>query len=154
MKAGSTFFPKGPDPSRRENERREAADRYLAERGREERRPRGLVRVLVVVLCMFVAGFFFENTVPVPDNAWVYADARQGVYFAPPYLKAAGRDGAGLVRTRVAEARKMNYKPDPEARSRGYFQQPDRSMSGGLLQALAVLPPLPSRWNRDGTWNW
>jgi hypothetical protein len=110
--------------------------------------------VLVVALCMFVAGFFFENTVPVPASAWVYADVRQGVYFAPTYLKATGRDADGLVLTTVGEARKMNCMPDPEARSRGYFQQTVRSMSGGLLQSFGLLPPPPSRWNRDGTWNW
>lgn len=151
MRAGSIFFPQS-QPSRRESERREAAARRLG--GRGPGRLRGLARALVVVLCMFVTGFFFENSVPMPDNAWVYADIRQGVYFAPPYLQAAGRDAAGLLLTSAGEARRMNCRPDPEARSRGYFRQTVRSMSGGLLQSLGLLPPLPSRWNSDGTWNW
>ncbi len=129
------------------------ADRYLAEYERNQR-PRGLARLLVVVLCVFVAGFFLENTVHVPDAAWVYADIRDGVYYAPPYLKDSGRDAAGLLLTTVGEAKKMKYAPDPGAKSMGYFRQPGRSMSGALLQSLGLLSPLPSRWNRDGTWNW
>ena len=153
MKTGSAFFPKGPEQSDRESRRQEIADKYFA--GREpKRRPRGLARLLVVVLCMFAAGFFFENTAPIPDAAWVYVDIRQGAYYAPTYLRDSGRDNAGLLLTTVGEAKKMKYSPDPRAKNMGYFQQPGRSMSGRILQSLGLLPPLQSRWNRDGTWNW
>ncbi|MDT8902235.1 hypothetical protein [Anaeroselena agilis] len=153
MKTGSAFFTPGPGGSARESRRRETADKYLAGRKRE-RRPRGLARLLVVVLCMFVAGFFFDNTVPAPAAAWVYADLDQRVYYPPPYLENSGRDAAGLLLTTAGEAKKMNCAPDPQAKSKGYFRQPDRSMSGRLLQSLGILKPLPGRWNRDGTWNW
>ncbi len=103
---------------------------------------------------MFVAGFFLENTVHVPAAAWVYVDLGQRVYYAPTYLRDSGRDTAGMLLTTVGEAKKMQYAPDPGARNAGYFQQPGRSMSGRILQSLGLLPPLPSRWNRDGTWNW
>lgn len=152
MKPGGTFFPQPPEPSPRESQRRELADRLAGPK--DSGRPgRSLARLLVIVLCMFVAGFFLENVTPVPDVAWVYVDSR-GVYYSPTYLRDSGRDVAGLLLTTVGEAKKMKCTPDPRAKGMGYFHQPARSMSGSFLQGLGLLPPLQSRWNRDGTWNW
>jgi hypothetical protein len=152
MKQSGAFFPHAPEPSPRENQRRELTDRLAAppDNGRPGR---CLGRLLVIVLCMFAAGFFLENVTPVPDAAWVYVDTR-GVCYPPTYLRDSGQDAAGLLLTTVGEAKKMKCVPDPRAKSMGYFRQPARSMSGSFLQGLGLLPPLQSRWNRDGTWNW
>ena len=40
------------------------------------------------------------------------------------------------------------------ARTKAGFSQDGRSLSGKLMERLGMLPPLPSRWNPDGTWNW
>ena len=55
---------------------------------------------------------------------------------------------------RAAEARTLNYEPDKKCQDGGGFSQDSRSITGNFLARLGLLPPLPSRWNPDGTWNW
>ena len=48
----------------------------------------------------------------------------------------------------------MKYSPDPQSRDNGDFTQEGRSLSGKFLESIGILPPLQSRWNKDGSWNW
>jgi len=54
----------------------------------------------------------------------------------------------------AAEARRQQYEPDNECRDPAGFSQDARFLTGRLMERLGMLPPLPSRWNKDGSWNW
>ena len=56
--------------------------------------------------------------------------------------------------SRAAEARKLKYEPDKKCGGEAGFSQDDRSLTGRVCERMGMLPPLPSRWNKDGTWNW
>ncbi|MDA2937392.1 hypothetical protein MYX75_03910 [Acidobacteria bacterium AH-259-A15] len=111
-----------------------------------------LVRMLsgAVSLAAVIVGLGIGTTKPMPDHAILLVDDETDTYFALPCVPDPDRFRAGTV----AEARKLNYKPDPECREQGWFIQERRSLTGRLLEALGILNPLPSRWNADGTWNW
>ena len=51
-------------------------------------------------------------------------------------------------------ARVKKLSLDGECRDQDGFVQVDRSMSGLLFERAGLLPPIPSRWNDDGSWNW
>ena len=139
---------------RRERMRRELAAKYCGVKESPARPVRRVAHLWVLLLCVFVYGFFLETSESMPDNAWVYAGGDAGLYYAPPYLRDTGRDVYGLVLLTAAEAKSMNYRPDPTAKAQGYFRQEGRSLSGEMLAKLGLLAPAKSRWNRDGTWNW
>ena len=69
-------------------------------------------------------------------------------------LVCANKEKKDYRQSRAAEARKLNYAPDKKCQDAGGFSQEQRSISGNYLVRLGLLPPLPSRWNADGTWNW
>ena len=85
-----------------------------------------------------------------PENAQVYVNDTTKTYVAPPCIKTE----KGLRRITVGEARKLGYGPDARCRDEGAFLQDDRSLTGMLLQKIGVLRPIPSRWNKDGSWNY
>jgi hypothetical protein len=110
------------------------------------------VRFMVIMLFFtFLAGFFIVPTRPMPDNALVLLDDQNHTYLSPPCAKPGQR---GYREARAAEALKLHYEPDKTCRERGGFSQDTRSLTGNFLARLGLLPPLPSRWNEDGTWNW
>lgn len=143
------------EAERRERLRRELAARYFGEKEKPARPARRVARLWVVLLCVFVYGFFLDTTVSMPENAWVYASLDKGVYYAPPFLRDTGADDVrGLVLLTAGEAKRLNYRPDETAKAQGYFRQDGRSLSAGLLEKVGLLKPAKSRWNKDGTWNW
>jgi hypothetical protein len=48
----------------------------------------------------------------------------------------------------------LKYEPDQKCGGESGFTQDGRSYTGNLLERMGLLPPLPSRWNEDGSWNW
>ena len=106
---------------------------------------------LIMLLFTFLAGFCFVPTRTMPDNAVVLLDDQNRTYVSPIYANQEKKD---YRPARAAEAQKLNYKPDKKCADAGGFRQEQRSMSGNFLVRLGLLPPLPSRWNPDGTWNW
>ena len=86
-----------------------------------------------------------------PDNAIVLLDEQNHTYVSPICADKGKKD---YRQSRAAEARKLNYAPDKKCQSAGGFRQEQRSITGKYLVRLGMLPPLPSRWNADGTWNW
>jgi len=98
-----------------------------------------------------LAGFFIVPTRSMPDNAVVLLDDQNHTYLSP----LCGRQEDKVYRAaRAAEARQLNYEPDKKCRDAGGFSQGNRSLTGNLLVRLGMLPPVPNRWNPDGTWNW
>ena len=120
-----------------------------------EMKPRSLVSI-VRLLTMFVgftllAGLGCPSTNTMPSNAEVFVEDDAKTYFAPPCLE---QDRPSLRATTADRVHSLKYRPDPKCRDEGGFTQDGRSVTGILFEALGVLPPLPSRWNSDGTWNW
>lgn len=107
--------------------------------------------VVIILIFTFMAGFYIVPTRTMPDNALVLIDDQTKTYFSP---NCAAEEKKPLRPARAAEARQLKYAPAPSCQGAAGFRQDDRSMSGTLLMRLGMLPPLPSRWNPDGTWNW
>ena len=110
------------------------------------------IRFFVIMLFFtLLAGFFIVPTRTMPDNAIVLLDDQNHTYLSP---SCANQEKKEYRLARAAEAQKLNYEPDKKCRDQGGFSQDTRSLTGNLLGRLGLLPPLPSRWNPDGTWNW
>ena len=105
----------------------------------------------IMLLFTFMAGFCLTPTRPMPDNAIVLLDEQSHTYVSPI---CANKEKKDYRQSRAAEARQLNYAPDKKCQDAGGFRQEQRSISGNYLVRLGLLPPLPSRWNADGTWNW
>ena len=112
----------------------------------------GWIKVaLAVPAVLLFLGFGISSSVVAPPHAVVFVDPSTGVYVAPPCL---ARRNMALISMPVGTARSLKYEPEPKCRDLGAFLQDARSPSGMLLERLGILGPLPSRWNKDGTWNW
>ncbi|MGO8762972.1 MAG: hypothetical protein ACLP2P_11955 [Desulfobaccales bacterium] len=110
------------------------------------------IRFFVIILIFtLLAGFFIVPTRTMPDNAVVLLDDQDHTYTSPGCAKPEKQKYRLAT---AAEARKLNYEPDKNCRAQGGFNQDGRSVTGNFLARLGLLPPLPSRWNPDGTWNW
>ncbi len=105
----------------------------------------------IMLIFTLLAGFFIVPTRTMPDNAVVLLDEQNHTYVSPG---CADREKQDYRPSRAAEARKLTYQPDQKCQATGGFSQDSRSITGNLLVRLGLLPPLPSRWNPDGTWNW
>jgi len=103
-----------------------------------------------VLVAVLLIGLSIGSSRTMPEHAIVLADDRARTYIAPPCV---GEQGELRVAT-ASEVRGLAYSPDRDCANEGGFVQDDRSLTGGLLEAMGLLKPLPSRWNRDGTWNW
>ena len=106
---------------------------------------------LIMLIFTLLAGFFIVPTRDMPDHAIVLLDDQNRTYTSPG---CAGQEQKNYRQARAAEARKLNYAPDKKCRDQGGFRQDDRSITGNLMVRLGLLPPRPSSWNPDGTWNW
>ena len=108
--------------------------------------------VVIMLMFTFMAGFFIVPTRSMPDNALVLLDDRNKTYFSPPCVKKAG--DKPLRAATAAEARRLQYEPDHSCGGAAGFRQDGRSLTGNFLVRLGTLPPRPSRWDPDGSWNW
>ena len=106
---------------------------------------------VIMLLCTLLAGFFIVPTRDMPDNAVVLLDDQTKTYVSPTCARQEKREYRPAT---AAEARKLRYKPDKKCQDTGGFRQDTRSLSGNFMARLGMLPPLRSRWNPDGTWNW
>lgn len=110
------------------------------------------LRYLGAVLGVLVfLGFGIGSSLVAPGHAIVLVDVDRKVYVAPPCVPIQMKNQSTLT---IAQARKGRLQPDPNCRDAGGFVQEGRSLSGNLLQKFGLLPPLRSRWNPDGSWNW
>jgi hypothetical protein len=105
----------------------------------------------IMLIFTLLAGFFIVPTRDLPDNAIVLLDDQNHTYLSPG---CANQDQKPYRQSRAAEARRLKYEPDKKCRDAGGFSQGNRSLTGNLMARLGLLPPAPSRWNSDGTWNW
>ena len=98
----------------------------------------------------FGLGFGIAPTIDAPPGALVQVDPASKTYFAPPCRQISSALGV----TTLDNARKLGFSPDAHCLELGGFVQRSRSLSGQLLEKLGLLPPLPNRWNANGSWNW
>jgi len=107
---------------------------------------------LAVCGFLFFFGFGITGFVTAPEHATVLVDPATQTYIAPPCIGPL--HASSLPSTTIGKARKEKLKPDDECRNSNGFTQEARSLSGKLLERIGILPPVRSRWNADGTWNW
>jgi hypothetical protein len=99
---------------------------------------------------LFGLGFGIAPTIDAPPSALVHVDTASRTYLAPPCRQISSALGV----TSLDNARKLGFSPDARCLELGGFVQRERSLSGQLLEKFGLLPPLPSRWNANGSWNW
>lgn len=119
---------------------------------------------VIVGLIIFILLFGSVYTVKqaAPDHATVYVDPEKKIYYAPPYIDnmiaqskpAQPIDTKRLKAITIKEARGLQYQPDEASKGKGYFTQQYRNLTGFLMEKAGLAKPLPSRWNKDGSWNW
>lgn len=102
-------------------------------------------------------GFGIVSSRHVPDSALVYVSPNH-VFYAPPCISLSASHSveamSSLVLTTIQSARAIGATPDRDCVNTGAFYQDGRSLSGLLLEYVGLFPPLKSRWNEDGSWNW
>ncbi|MFZ5595882.1 MAG: hypothetical protein ACOY31_02570 [Bacillota bacterium] len=122
-----------------------------------------LIAVLIgLFLFVVLFGSNFTVTIHAPDYATVYVDTDKKIYYAPPYidnLKPADMpeppiDIKKLEKSTYRDAKKLKYTPDQASLEKGCFEQKYRTLTALLLEKLHLVKPLPTRWNKDGSWNW
>ncbi|MFZ5647571.1 MAG: hypothetical protein ACOY30_08130 [Bacillota bacterium] len=121
------------------------------------------IPAIIVGIILFVAlfGSNYTVTLSAPDYAIVYADPEKKIYYAPPFVDNMNKtkpqepvDVKKLQRLTLKEAQSRNYRPDEVSREKGYFEHRYRTFTSYLLEKIGLMKPLPSRWTRDGDWNW
>ncbi len=108
--------------------------------------------VVLILMFTFLAGFYIVPTRAMPDNAIVFLDESNKTYFSP--ICARKSEEKSLRQATAGEAYRLKFTPDKKCSKESGFSQDARSLSGKFMERLGMLPPLPSRWNADGTWNW
>ncbi len=137
---------------------------------------------LGIALVLLVAvGYAMRVSYSMPDHAVLFLDDAKKLYLSPPCLvkNVISQGDPALVSARKnkdveaaldviehfvgtenlrpvpwAQIKGTGYKPDPDCRDQSGFTQDGRSLTGLFLEAVGLLPPLPSRWNPDGSWKW
>ena len=103
----------------------------------------------LLVVTLFAAGISTLVGAPGYAVAWVNDSSRE--YFAPPCLAST----EGLRKTTMGDARAAGYRPNRDCvNAVGGYNQDGRSLLGSFMEKTGVLPPLESRWGRDGEWRW
>lgn len=122
-----------------------------------------IIAILVgLIIFVLLFGSVYTVKLAAPDHAIVYVDPEKKMYYAPPYIDnaisqskpAQPIDTKRLKAIPIKEARSLQYQPDEVSKEKGYFVQQYRSLTGFLLEKTGLAKPLPSRWNKDGSWNW
>jgi hypothetical protein len=131
----------------------------------------------VVALGALFLGFGAETVVSMPDHASILVDPQTSTYLAPSCISVPDSvapmlvteltsartlddssraifRATGLMSMPAIARREMKLRPNRACRDAAAFEQEGRSLSGLALQRLGILPPLRSRWNADGSWNW
>ena len=126
---------------------------------------------------LFLLGFGLETELSMPYNARVFINPHDNRYISPPCLRltpeqerqlAEGMKEQGSYRDSMSvlvkvtglypaiaqEMHEQKFRAEQSCADQDGFSMTDRSVSGILLQRVGVLPPLPRRWNKDGSWNW
>jgi hypothetical protein len=134
--------------------------------GMESKPPKGgpmeiiyaaLAIIIGISLLIGVFGQWIIIDDPIPPGTTVYVKDESKVYYAPPYILGnkypAGLDVSDLRAMPVAEAEASGFKADPQCAEMGYFKE-RYNLKDRILIKIGLVEPEPSRWNKDGSWNW
>lgn len=118
--------------------------------------------IFSTLFLLFLIGFGVDSLIPMPPNALLLVDT-SGNYYPPPCLMDKGfgsmrginafAEARGYEVTWKSELRK-DQRLSHDCMGSRYIAQEGRSVSGELLEWIGLLPPLPSRWNANGSWNY
>lgn len=116
----------------------------------------------LLFLALLVTGISsqIEITPTVPDHATVLVNWQSKTYFSPPYVEEVPTP-TDLEPMTLKMARGWSCWPDRDCVNwsgqrgeDGGFKGEPYNLLTFLLANLGFAPPLPSRWNSDGTWNY
>ena len=111
----------------------------------------GLMLILIII---FVGGFFIGTVGFVSDNATVYVDEKTNTFYSPLSLTQEKVTELNLKSTTFRVAKGLGFEMDEDDKQNGYFQQEGRSLTGIFLEKIGILPKLMPRCNEDGSWNY
>lgn len=122
----------------------------------------GLYILITPIILLFI-GFGIGTTSGCPDHTLLLVNRDTKEYYAPPCIMTEGYDNVDKIRmfamlTNLTvltdkELKGKGLKLNADCRDEGGFVEEGRSLSGGLLEKIGLLPKFKSRWNDDGTWN-
>ncbi|MBN8577401.1 MAG: hypothetical protein J0L66_10695 [Cytophagales bacterium] len=121
------------------------------------------IYILIAPIILLWIGFGIGTTSFCPDNTLLLVNEDKKEYYAPPCIMTEGFDDADkikmfamLTNLKVLTDKELKgkaLKPNTDCRDKEGFIEDGRSLSGGLLEKIGLLPKFQSRWNDDGTWN-
>ena len=120
-----------------------------------------VVLTLFIPIFIFCLGFEVGTELGLPKNVLLFVNKETKEYFVPRCLMLDEFDNVDKIYKFASEHNLSVYKaegrgiqglnPNPECRKDGSFMESGRSLSGGLLEKIGLLPEFKSRWNSDGT---
>ncbi|MGB0835407.1 MAG: hypothetical protein ACPGR2_12875 [Psychrobium sp.] len=113
---------------------------------------KNILKILAGFIFLFIAGFGLGTTISAPDYALVYIDERTETYLSPACIPS--EQLKLLPEMTKGDIKDLTLAPNEACVDSGGFVQDGRSISGKILETLKIIPPLKSRWNDNGTWNW
>ena len=116
----------------------------------------------LLILGLLVTGICsqIEITPTVPDHATVLVDWKSRTYYSPPYVEEV-LTPMDLEPVTLEEAKRASCWPDRDCVAWTGLQGDCDGFTGRSYSLLSWLraragvgPPVPLRWNDDGTWNY
>ena len=117
-----------------------------------------IIAVIIGVVVLFsLVGRIIDVTLKPAPNVIVYADEKNHIYYAPPYINGkkypSTLDVNSLKAETMTETINNNHTPDSTCVELGYFKE-QTTLTDNILVKMGLEKPKPSRWNPDGSWNW
>ena len=113
-----------------------------------------LLGLMLILLIIFVGGFFIGTVGLVPGYAAVYVDENTNIFYSPLSLTQEKVTELNLKSSTFQVVTTLGYKMNEEDKQNEYFQQEGRSLTGTFLERVGILPKLKPRCNYDGSWNY
>ena len=109
----------------------------------------------IAVFLVLIFGLGIKTTRVMPDNAVIVVNDTLRIYAPPHCYKETGRVTPNDTYTTIfSEIKGKGYEPDSICRNQGYFHDEPVSILRDILENNGILKPRPSRWKKDGSWNW
>lgn len=113
-----------------------------------------LTTLVIILVILFIGGFFIGTTGIFPDYATVYVDEKANEFYSPLSLSQEKVTELNLKTSTFQVAMDLGYKMNEEDKQNEYFQQEGRSLSGMFLENIGILPKLRDRVDGNGNWRY
>lgn len=108
-----------------------------------------------IPLLLLFLGFGIGTVRTPPPTAPVFVDDQARQFVTPPFVRSHPELVARFQRVSTyGDARAAGMSAEKACNYAECWSQDGRSLTGGFLESIGILPPLRSRWNTDGAWNW